>query len=109
MEEINYEIYKDTDFKTLKALDFNINKIKEEKLAISTDNKIDTEFIIKFFKTCGGFVSNKDVKSLLNIEYEKLGVKKKFPATKILELLGDKVKKSKKTINNKRIYGYRLS
>lgn len=102
------QMFEAIGYEKSKALGYNVTRIKEEY----SSKEINTEELVTLletlFKTNNGFLSNQIIKKVINSWYSQSNINKKFTATKILELLPNKVKKSGMRIEDKHINGYRL-
>lgn len=102
------QMFEAIGYEKSKALGYNVTRIKEEY----SSKEINTEELVTLletlFKTNNGFLSNKIIKKVINSWYSQSNINKKFTATKILELLPNKVKKSGMRIEDKHVNGYKL-
>lgn len=100
------DLYNTVGFKKAKALDFNIDKIKNYSIVENIDiDKIREGIRVLFID---GFASTQEIKARLTSLYNMQGYVGVITAKKIEELFPNNFKKTSKTINGNRIHGYKL-
>lgn len=100
------DLYNTVGFKKAKALDFNIDKIKNYSIVENINKEKIKEGIRVLF--IDGFASTQEIKVRLTSLYNMQGYVGVISAKKIEELFPTEVKKTSKIINGNRIYGYKL-
>lgn len=104
----NRKLFLKAGFEKSKAVDFNSRLLKEEFSFKEIDENAIKLFLLEKFK-CFGFIPNTEIKSLITEFYKEFGIiEKKFNANYVETLFPLEIKKTRQTINGKRVWGYIL-